>query len=324
MTTKAQSSQPILSWRKLRWLLGSLSANPRRTLAAHLNTAAPGSTFSETREAEQYICRHTIEDGIERILYTPRQRRFDTPIFMQHGMWHGAWCWRPWQELLAEWGWESLAISLPGHAGSPEQRPIIDCTLDYYLGFVRAEIRRLPTPPIYMGHSMGGALGQWYLKFAGDDLPAMVLVAPWVSHNAFLDGMRQFLRLVPEAVKESLQTGLGTPLTSTPERAARILLSANSLITPVELHARLGPESGLVTFQHAPPFWFPPRRVKTPLLWIAAEKDACISLPAARRSARFYHAEYLEVKNAAHNLMMEAGHEATARLIHEWLAQRAA
>ena len=63
-----------------------------------------------------------VEDGIERVTYTPRERRFETPILMQHGMWHGAWCWRHWQELFAGWGWESHAFSLPGHAGSPAQR----------------------------------------------------------------------------------------------------------------------------------------------------------------------------------------------------------
>lgn len=32
-----------------------------------------------------------------------------------------------------------------------------------------------------IGHSMGGALTQWYLKY-GRSLPAAVLVAPWPSH----------------------------------------------------------------------------------------------------------------------------------------------
>src|SRR5262245_60882064 len=75
-----------------------------------------------------YNVTHTIEGGIERVVYRPDQPRFSTPILMQHGMWHGAWCWRYWQELLAEWGWESHAFSLPGHAGSPVQRPIRWCT----------------------------------------------------------------------------------------------------------------------------------------------------------------------------------------------------
>lgn len=318
MTTPI-SSEPAFTWRKLGWLLSSLSVNPNRTLSAHRSTASPGVTFSDRQENEQYTRLHTIEDGIERIEYIPRQRRFDTPIFMQHGMWHGAWCWRPWQELLAEWGWQSVSASLPAHAGSPAQRPIEECTLDYYLGFVRAEIRRMPSPPIYMGHSMGGALGQWYLKYVGDDLPGMILIASWVSHNALLDGMKLFQSQMPDAVKECFQTRLGTPLAGTRERAAMILLSSTSLVTADELFAQLGDESGLVTFQHAPPFWFPPRKIKTPMLWVAAEKDHCISLAASRRSARHYRAAYLEVKDAAHNLMMEPSYAETARCMHEWM-----
>jgi hypothetical protein len=62
---------------------------------------------------------HTVTDGIERIVYTPHTRRFETPIVMQHGLWHGARCWQKWQAFLAEMGWESHAHSLPRHAGSP-------------------------------------------------------------------------------------------------------------------------------------------------------------------------------------------------------------
>ncbi len=111
-----------------------------------------------------YHVTYSISDGIERIVYTPDQRRFATPIVMQHGMWHGAWCWEPWQKLFAEWGWESHAHSLPGHGKSSTQRPIRWCTLQYYYEFLNTEIKRQPRRPILMGHSMGGALTQWYLK----------------------------------------------------------------------------------------------------------------------------------------------------------------
>jgi len=89
-------------------------------------------------------------------------------------MWHGAWCWQGWQARLAAWGWESHAHSLPGHAGSPIQRPIRWCTLGYYLSFLQAEIGRMPRRPVLMGPSMGGALTQMYLK-AHDDLPVSLL-----------------------------------------------------------------------------------------------------------------------------------------------------
>src|SRR5690349_6737067 len=111
---------------------------------------------------------YEIKGGIEWVSYLPKQRNGFPPILMQHGMWHGAWCWQGWQECLAEWGWESHAISLPGHGGSPVQRPIRLCTLDYYLKFVRVAVDALPQKPILMGHSMGGALTQWYLRDVGN------------------------------------------------------------------------------------------------------------------------------------------------------------
>src|SRR5512138_1696248 len=113
----------------------------------------------QPQETPTFSVQHSIHNGIEWITYLPRQRRFETPILMQHGMWHGAWCWQPWQELFATWGWESHAHSLPGHAGSPVQRPLRWATLGYYFEFLRAEeIERFPRRPVLMGHSMGGAL----------------------------------------------------------------------------------------------------------------------------------------------------------------------
>ncbi len=193
--------------------------DPDVTLRSHHNQAAPGITFVKTCETEQYTIQHTVEDGIERIVYTPHLRRFVTPILMQHGMWHAAWCWQPWQEHLAAWGWQSVAVSLPGHGLSPTQRPLDQCTLDGYLGFVRTEIKRLTPRPVYFGHSMGGALAQWYFKYVGDDLPAAVLVAPWVSHSALADGLPRFLFNVPLGVLETLLTASATPLVNTPARA---------------------------------------------------------------------------------------------------------
>lgn len=241
---------------------------------------------------------------------------------MQHGMWHGAWCWQPWQALLAGWGWESHAFSLPGHAGSPVQRPIRFCTLGYYLRFLTAEVRRLPAKPVLMGHSMGGALIQWYLKYVGDDLPAAVLVAPWVSHSTFAGGLLRFLRLDPVGVLLAALTASATPYIRTPAYAARKLISANALYSPQELHARLGPESSLVLLQYNPPFWAPAKKVKTPLLWLAGEIDAVIGEAAQRRSAAYYGANYVVVPGAAHNLMMEHTYRQIVEMIHRWLSQR--
>ena len=297
-------------------LLGKIDV--RQSLARHVNQAPRGCRLAADAETETYSMRHTIEDGIERIVYIPKVRQHATPILMQHGMWHGAWTWQWWQPLFAEWGWESVAVSLPGHGASPAQRQIELCTLDYYLGFLRAEVNRFEQPPVLMGHSMGGALTQWYLKYCGD-LPAAVLVAPWVSHSTLLEGLPRILSVDPLVGLLTSLAWSATPWVRSPERAARLLMTDGAAISPEELHDRLGPESSLVVLQHNPPFWSPPDDIRTPLLWVTGEKDATISVSGATRSAEFYQATHIIVPEAGHNLMMEQSYWETARSIVDWL-----
>ncbi|MEM7348664.1 MAG: alpha/beta hydrolase [Chloroflexota bacterium] len=313
----------LLGWAiaQQAWVFWQLKRrNVHHTLAHQTNQGPSGLQFSKTDQTDDYVVTHTIEDGIERIVYSPTKPRFKTPILMQHGMWHGAWCWSDWQALFAKWGWESHAFSLPGHAGSPTQRPISLCTLDYYLSFLKAEVDRLETKPVLLGHSMGGALTQWYLNYVGD-LPAAVLVAPWVSHSMLLAGYLPMLRLDPLSSLLVASAWNATPMVRTPQRAASALISDGAHYTPEALYEKLGPESALVIYQHNPPFWTPPEQVNTPMLWLAGEQDALVIESEQRPSAKHYSADYLVIEQAAHNLMMEHNYEETAQAIHHWLCK---
>ncbi len=295
-----------------------LRSDVRRALAARNNIAPRGISFKSTQETPRFTRQHRVQDGIEWVSYSPKHRRHSTPILMQHGMWHGAWCWQQWQELLAEWGWESHAISLPGHGRSPEQRPIAACTLDYYLSFIRDAVESLPQKPVLMGHSMGGALTQWYLKYVGD-LPAAVLVAPWALYKGFWDSFGAFVKLDPVGI---LTTSLRwkADYVRSPQRAAAALIGPGAVYSPEELYARLGPESALVMMQH--PFWQMPAHIHTPMLWLGGEIDAVVPERAQRRSAAGYGADYVMIPHAAHNLMMEHNYQDTALLICDWLEKR--
>jgi pimeloyl-ACP methyl ester carboxylesterase len=306
------------------WLLWQLvGKNVERTLGTQTNEAPKGLTVSETTESETYTRTHTVQDGIERIAYVPKKRRFETPIVMQHGMWHGAWCWQLWQELFAAWGWETHAHSLPGHALSPVQRPIARCTLDYYLSFLKTEVERQPRRPVLMGHSMGGALTQWFLKYVTDDLPAAVLVAPWVSHSMIKDGIRQLVTYDPLNFLLMTLTWDATPMRRAGRGSAvRFLVGPEAAVPLDELQPKLGPESAIVLFQHNPPFWYPPEQVNTPMLWIAGGGDPLLVEPAQRRSAAHYGADYIVAERARHNVMMEHNYRQTAETIHNWLAAR--
>ncbi len=262
----------------------------------------------------------SIDEGIERITYRPHHPKSDVPIVMQHGMWHGAWCWENWQIRLAELGWESHAHSLPAHGQSPTQRPIRWCTLNYYLEFLKAEIDRLPRKPILMGHSMGGALTQWYLKYVGDDLPAVILVASWNSHemqSATLNAMLQD----PVGAVLCILTLTASPVVRNKRVASQILTSPKSVLSPEELAQKVGGESWWVLAQYNPILWQPPRKVKTPMLWLIPGKDRAVLPSTQRRSARFYDAHIIDVPEGAHNLMMEPNHAELAEQIEAWLTQ---
>ena len=310
----------------IAWILWHLlSDTPARMLANDQNKLrGTGITFSETQDKGSYTILHTIEDGIERIIYSPKERIHETPILMAHGMWHGAWCWQPWQEILAERGWESIAYSLPGHGKSPLQRSLTSSTLGYYLAFVRDEIKRLPRKPVLMGHSMGGALSQWVLRHVEQDLPAIVLVAPWVSHSSMADWPSLFKIMAGDPIGIALMfvTWNANSWVRTPEAAATKLLSKDALVSPVELQRQLGGESALVLFQHNPPFWKPAENVKTPMLLLAGEKDAVLSVDSLRKSAAHYKADFVVIPGAGHNLMMEKSYQETARAIDTWLIQK--
>jgi len=311
-----------LFFKQISRLLLLVSIKPHETLSREQNKRKDGITREDVTEHDNYTIRHIVEDGIERISYIPKNRRFETPIMFQHGMWHGAWCWQFWQELFAEWGWESHAISWPGHAGSPEQKLVAECTLDYYLYFLKQEMDRFDSPPILIGHSMGGALTQWYLKYINDGLPAAVLVASAPSHSNFGAGIFSWIKQDPMGMFLSWMSADADPFVRTPEVAAAKLISDGALMSPDELFRQLGSESVLILFQHNPPFWKPKYPITAPMLITVGEKDAIISPKALRSSADFYRCDYQLIPDTAHNMMMEKTYQETAQNIHDWLLEQ--
>lgn len=191
--------------------------------------------------------------------------------------------------------------------------------MGYYLSILQREIDRFSQKPVLIGHSMGGALAQWYLKKVADDLPAVVLVASWTSHSTWADGMLRHMRRDPIGtflVGVSLSTN---PFIRSPKWAASMLITDSAIYSAEELHARLHEESALVLNQHNPPFWRPKKNIQSPLLWLAAEKDAVVSLRGAQRSANYYGAEFQMIEDAGHNVMLEKNYRDTALAIDSWL-----
>jgi len=99
-----------------------------------------------------------------------------TPLIFIHGAFTGAWTWSehivPW---FQERGYVATALDLPGHGDRDDVAQLQDFGIDDFTDAVLAAIDDVESPPILIGHSMGGYVAQCV---AGRrDLAGLVLVS---------------------------------------------------------------------------------------------------------------------------------------------------
>ena len=87
------------------------------------------------------------------------------PLLFVHGAWHAAWCWdENFLSFFADHGYRAVALSFRGHGNSPSNKPLRSLSVSDYVKDVSSVAAELPTPPVIIGHSMGGLIVQKYLE----------------------------------------------------------------------------------------------------------------------------------------------------------------
>ena len=250
----------------------------------------------------------------------------DTPIVMIHGAFCGSWAFDGYKQLFTAYGAKVLSPTLRHHDLAPGQRAPRELgttsTLDY-ADDVEALVRSLKTPPVLIGHSMGGLVAQMVAQRV--PVRALALIAPsapwgtlptspWEIMSAqglYFAGQFWNKPLQPEAwVAETHALDLIPPR----EREA--------------IFSRFVPESGLATFEIL--HWgmdvrratfVDARRVTCPVLCVAGRLDRVNPARTVASIARRYRerGEYFEVERASHWLIGEPGWEATAMYVRDWI-----
>lgn len=242
------------------------------------------------------------------------------PLLFVHGAWHAAWCWdEHFLDFFAARGYRAVAPSFRGHGNSPTPKRLRDCSFADYLDDVVAVARSLPTPPVLVGHSMGGVIVQKYLET--NAAPAAVLMASMPPQGYLRSGLR-WLRRHPLHFAKLTVTGRSLPYVSTPELARERFFCAHTPEPLVRRYAaRLQEESarsgldGLVTLPR-------PDRVRAPLLVIGAEEDGAVTRHEVGATARAYRTEPEFFAGMGHDMMLEPGWQAVAERIDDWLGDR--
>jgi pimeloyl-ACP methyl ester carboxylesterase len=241
------------------------------------------------------------------------------PLLFVHGSWHAAWCWdEHFLSFFAGRGYRAVALSLRNHGNSHKTSPRKTSVADW-VSDVASVASTLPTPPVLVGHSMGGLVVQKYLE--SHSAPAGVLVATMPVSGAGR-ALGRIMKRHPLRLASATLTGRSLRALNTPQAARENFYSAGTPESDVVRYTALLDEeyAGRQTFDLTMLSLPRPERVTTPLLVLGAEHDACFSQDEVRKTAHAYGTEAEFFPDMGHNMMLEPGWQAVAERIDSWLA----
>lgn len=241
-----------------------------------------------------------------------------TPILFVHGMSHAAWCWAEhFLPYFAQHGYVSHALSLRGHGGSEGRERLRWTSLDEYVSDLVQVTRQMETPPVLVGHSMGGMIVQKYLE--SHEAPAAVLLASVPPRGVIRATLRVALRHPLVFMKANLMMSMST-MVGVPQLAQEALFSADMPEDKVMSYSsRLQDESYRAYLDMMGLSLPRPERVKTRILVMGAANDLLISPRDVEATARAYRTQAEMFPDMAHDMMLEAGWKTVADRIIKWL-----
>lgn len=259
--------------------------------------------------------------GLEVIERGQRTEAHPVPLLFVHGAWHAAWCWdRHFLGFFAERGYHAVALSLRGHGSSATSKPLRNCSVADYVADIAEVAARLPTPPVVIGHSMGGFFVQNYLQT--HPAPAAVLLASMPPHGTLASGLRT-IRQHPWQFTKMALTGKSLPYISAPAVARARFFSPHTPEAQVRADAALLQEESVRVSLDCLVLSLPrPKRVHTPVLVLGADDDGTHTRKEVLATARAYRTEAEFFPDMGHNMMVEPGWAAVAERIDGWLTGR--
>jgi pimeloyl-ACP methyl ester carboxylesterase len=240
------------------------------------------------------------------------------PIVLVHGAWHAAWCWEEhFKGYLEEHGYTVVTPDLRNHGSHRGRSSLRWCRIADYVDDIAAEIRGLPAPPILVGHSMGGLVVQKYLET--NPAQAAVLLASVPVSGALGATLRTARRIPSQLAKANLQLRL-YPLIETEHLAREAFFSSDIEASRLARYFSLMQDESYLAFLDMVVLNLPrPKRVKTPMLVLGAERDAIFSPHEVQATAAAYGQQATIFPDMAHDMMLEPGWQLVADQMIVWL-----
>ncbi len=248
-------------------------------------------------------------------------------VLLIHGAFCGGWCFQDFLPVLTARGFSCHAADLRFHVSGPARDPDPQLALTSIADYTRdmAELAaRFPEPPIIIGHSMGGLIGQQLAaKGLARSLVLLASGAPWgilpssEDELALATGLMKASPFWDKALKPSFEVARQDSLASLAPDAQRRVFD------------QFGAESGRALFELF--FWMFDKarttavesgKVSCPVLVISGSDDKVVSALTGRKIAQRYpRATFEEAGGRGHFLIMEDGAKTLAARCADWIGQ---
>jgi pimeloyl-ACP methyl ester carboxylesterase len=260
-----------------------------------------------------------MDAQLEVITREPAAPRRPTPLLFVHGAYSSAAIWEPFfLPFFAEHGFAAHALSLRGHGGSEGRRRLATLRLADYVADVEQVALGLPSPPVVIGHSMGGMVVQKLIQV--HHLPAAVLLASGPPHGTIVTGLAMALTN-PALFRQMTRMQILGPHTAGIAEARRAMFRADAsddhiraVLPPAEAESHLAMLDMLGLD-------LPPSRPRrdVPVLVLAGDCDPFLTLGAVQVTARAYGTEAVIFPGMPHALMLDPDWRRVAERILAWL-----
>jgi pimeloyl-ACP methyl ester carboxylesterase len=229
------------------------------------------------------------------------------PLLFIPGGYHGAWCYAHWLARCAEANIDAGALDYRGHGALATKGLALDASIHDYATDTLAAARLFATPPILVGHSLGGLVAM--VAAMQTPLAGLVLVAPSPPGN--LPGAHAIAPVDPTRLR---------PPPARAEVVERFLGGADGTHVDAVLNL-LCPESPqALNERYRLAIAIEASRIRVPVLVIEAGLDCGERHPAGQDQgiADFLCGEFRHLASAAHCMMMGAKSDVAFDLIANW------
>ncbi len=241
-------------------------------------------------------------------------------LLFVHGICVGAWIWEEnFFPYFSNAGFDCYALSLRGHAGSEGHEGINYWNLTDYTDDLHTIAEQIEGPLIVIGHSLGGAVVQDWIRTGGKAEAAALLasVPPWgLAHSAW-----RMALTAPDLYRELIKLNTIGPHAADTDIMRRSLFS--DVVTAEEFLQFMEKTQGEslvvgMALQGMRPFaplpWSTP-----PMFVLGGQDDKLIPMDEVWRTAVYYRTRATIIPHLSHSVMVDTHWLNGADALHEWI-----